>query len=268
LGAPAATGAPFDEGGRGQPNATPLAAAAAPGRRFRFPARARLVPNGARRWCYALGILHAFELVTQDLGHGAWLELAPRWLAPSAADAYFEALLRDTPWEQGELTLFGRRIPEPRLSAWFGSDDYTYSGRTLRARPFPPPVAELLARLGEFGTTTFNSVLVNLYRNGRDSMGFHSDDEPELGENPEIASISLGATRRFILAPKRKERGARVQLELTHGSLLLMRGSCQREFRHAIPKSASVDAPRINLTFRRILGGAAHSTALLVGGRP
>jgi alkylated DNA repair dioxygenase AlkB len=125
-----------------------------------------------------------------------------------------------------------------------------------------------LARLGEFGMTTFNSVLVNLYRDGRDSMGFHSDDEPELGENPEIASVSFGATRRFILAPKRKQRGARVQLELTHGSLLLMRGRCQHEFRHAIPKSANVEAPRINLTFRRILGGAAPRAALPVGGRP
>lgn len=188
----------------------------------------------------------------RELGSGAWIDLYPEWLDRASADQYFEILLATVPWEQGKLVLFGKSIDEPRLSAWFGERDYTYSGRALRARALPAPIKELAQRAEASAACGFNSVLLNLYRTGSDSMGLHSDDEPELGPNPVIASVSLGAERRFVLRPKRTRRAQSLNLKLPHGSLLLMGGSCQHELRHGLPKQPGVTSPRINLTFRYI----------------
>ncbi|HZU82800.1 MAG TPA: alpha-ketoglutarate-dependent dioxygenase AlkB, partial [Polyangiaceae bacterium] len=129
---------------------------------------------------------------------GGSLRFHPAWLDRAEADALFSELRTSLPWTQGTITLFGRERAEPRLTAWFGDADYTYSGRTLKAAPWPAPV-EVLRRRAERETgVAFNFVLLNRYRDGGDSMGMHSDDEPELGTDPVIASVSLGATRRFV----------------------------------------------------------------------
>lgn len=184
------------------------------------------------------------------LGAGAFADFEVNWLARAAADALFETLRERVEWTQGSLPWFGKTIVEPRLSAWFGEADYSYSGRTVRARPLPSFLLELRTAVERAANHRFNSVFLNFYRDGRDSMGFHSDDEPELGENPVIASVSLGATRRFKLEPKRKRAVESRAFELSHGSLLIMSGTCQHTFRHGVPKSAGVSAARINLTFR------------------
>jgi alkylated DNA repair dioxygenase AlkB len=184
---------------------------------------------------------------------GADLAFDPHWLAKDEADALFAALRSGVPWDVHRLRLFGREVASPRLSCWIGEPDavYTYSGSTFAPQPWPAVLQPLRARLADTLGTGFNSVLANLYRDGRDAMGWHSDDEPELGPAPVIASVSLGAARRFVLK-SRTARDARLALELPHGSLLVMRGETQRRYRHALPRTARPVGPRINLTFRRI----------------
>ncbi|GAB2586901.1 alpha-ketoglutarate-dependent dioxygenase AlkB [Dyella jejuensis] len=188
------------------------------------------------------------------------VRFAARWLAPLEADALFDALLREIPWERHRLRMFGRYIEAPRLSCWIGDPGaaYTYSNSRFEPRPWPPLLLSLRERVEEGCDARFNSVLANLYRDGGDSMGWHSDDEPELGSQPIIASVSLGAERRFRLR-RRTVRGVRakpVGLSLPHGSLLCMAGDTQRCYQHDLPKSADVSAARINLTFRLIHGAA------------
>lgn len=194
-----------------------------------------------------------------DLAPKSHVDYDAHWLTKAEADRIFETLLEETPWRQGSLTLFGRTVLEPRLTAWFGDRDYTYSGRTLRACPWPDTVRLLRDRVMASTGANFNSVLLNRYRDGKDSMGLHSDDEPELGSNPVIASVSLGAARRFLVEPKRprgepKPRSAGREWSLEHGSLLVMGGRCQHDFKHGVPKAAAVSGERINLTFRLITG--------------
>lgn len=190
---------------------------------------------------------------TIELSGGGWLLDRPEFLDRAEADALFSWMLEQIPWQQGHVRLFGRSIPEPRLTAWFSDCDYTYSGRTLPRAELPALLAALRDRVAEVAGTPLDSVLLNRYRDGNDSVGFHADDEPELGENPCVASLSLGATRRFVLAPKRQRSAPRVELRLGHGELLVMGGSCQHHYRHALPKQPSVAGERINLTFRRML---------------
>lgn len=182
------------------------------------------------------------------------------FLDRTAADGYLRALLDGVPWEQHHVRIRGRRIPSPRLSAWYGDAgaDYTYSGLALRPRPWTGPIAELKGRVEVAAGCAFNSVLANLYRNGADSMGWHSDDEPELGARPTIASLSVGATRRFRLRHRQRRDLDPVEVSLEHGSLLVMRGSTQQHWKHQVPKTARVHAPRVNLTFRTVaLAGPA-----------
>jgi len=141
--------------------------------------------------------------------------------------------------------------------AWYGDPhrSYSYSGITMESEPWTEPLLEIKARIEEVSATTFNSVLINLYRDGRDGVGWHSDDEPELGEHPVIGSVSFGGVRNFVLRHKRKKHEGhrlRVELHLTHGSYLLMRGETQRFWMHQIPKTEEHVGPRINLTFRQI----------------
>lgn len=169
------------------------------------------------------------------------------------ADAVLAALREEIAWAPHRLRIFGRDVEAPRLSCWIGDADavYTYSGTRFEPRPWTPTVAALREDLHRRLGVRFNSVLANLYRDGRDSMGWHSDDEPELGPEPLIASLSFGAPRTFRLR-SRATREAALSLELAHGSLLVMAGATQRHFQHALPRRARVAAPRINLTFRRI----------------
>lgn len=153
-------------------------------------------------------------------------------------------------FEQRAIVLFGRSVQQPRLVAWAGALGYRYSGQTLEPRPFTPTLELLLARVSDRAGVPFNHVLANRYRDGRDSMGMHADDEAELGDDPVVATLSLGATRRLVVKPRREGPGHALDLE--HGSLLIMGGTCQRHYVHGIPKQARVHADRISLTFRRL----------------
>lgn len=174
----------------------------------------------------------------------------------SAAESehLFAELLITTCWEQSHLKIYGKEIAEPRLTAWYGDADksYTYSGITRHPLPWTPALLQIKERIEVVAQTCFNSVLLNRYRDGRDSIGWHQDNEPELGQNPVIASVSFGATRRFQLRHKRRKDVPRVDLNLTHGSLLIMRGPTQHCWIHQLPKTAQPVGQRINLTFRVI----------------
>lgn len=184
---------------------------------------------------------------------GAELALDPTWLAPAVADALFSTLLTGIQWDVHRIRMFGRMVDSPRLSCWIGDPgvSYTYSRTRFEPHPWPMALWPIRERLRETFGIDFNSVLANRYRHGRDAMGWHSDDEPELGRRPVIASISLGATRRFALKPR--SDGERLTLDLPHGSLLVMRGDTQTTYRHALPATARPVGERINLTFRQVL---------------
>jgi alkylated DNA repair dioxygenase AlkB len=177
---------------------------------------------------------------------------AAAWPAADA-DRLFARLEREIAWERHRFVLFGRTVEAPRLSCWIGDAGaaYVYSRTRFEPRPWTPAVAALRDALAVRLGLRFNSVLANLYRDGRDSMGWHSDDEPELGPEPVIASLSFGAMRTFRLRERATRRPV-LSLELAHGSLLVMAGQTQRHYQHALPRRAGVAAPRINLTFRRI----------------
>ena len=185
------------------------------------------------------------------------LVLLPHWLDAEAAASLEAVLSRTVPWQVHRVRLFGREVESPRLSCWIGDPGavYRYSGVRHEPQPWPDVLRPVRERLLHETGVAFNSVLANLYRDGRDGMGWHSDDEPELGERPVIASLSLGATRRFVLKHRRDPARKQV-LALPHGSLLLMRGDTQKDWRHALPRTARPVGPRINLTFRRILPAA------------
>jgi alkylated DNA repair dioxygenase AlkB len=175
------------------------------------------------------------------------------WLAAGEPDALFEALRAAVPWDVHRIRMFGRVVDSPRLSCWIGDSGagYRYSGAHFEPNPWPVALRPIRARLADELRIDFNSVLANLYRDGRDCMGWHSDDEPELGSRPLIASLSLGGARRFVLK-HRKDPSMKLALELPPGSLLVMRGATQANYRHALPRTARPVGARINLTFRRI----------------
>ncbi|WP_449465796.1 alpha-ketoglutarate-dependent dioxygenase AlkB family protein [Stenotrophomonas humi] len=177
----------------------------------------------------------------------------PNWLQPAEADALLQTLREEVPWEVHRIRMFGRWVDSPRLSCWVGDPQahYRYSGADFVPRPWPPALLPLRERLQQTCAAPFNSVLLNRYRDGRDSMGWHSDDEPELGERPVIASLSLGATRRFLLR-RRDDNALTTEFLLAHGDLLVMAGDTQRFHQHALPKTARPLGERINLTFRQI----------------
>lgn len=182
-----------------------------------------------------------------DQGRLLWW---PRAFAEEA-DTWFTCLSAEIPWQQHTLRLFGREHQEPRLSCWMGERAYKYSGKSRQPVPWHPLVQAIGERVSAICEQPFNGVLLNLYRNGRDSMGWHADDEPELGQNPVIASVSLGASRRFRFRRKLRHQGDQAQqLLLSHGSLLVMAGEMQHHWQHALPRMATCEGGRINLTFR------------------
>lgn len=167
-------------------------------------------------------------------------------------------LVAEVPWRCEEVVMWGRRVPQPRLVAWYGDAGrlYAYSGLCLQPLVWTPILLDIKARVEEAAGTSFNSVLLNYYRDHRDSIGFHSDNEPELGERPIIASVSFGDERTFILKHKRAKEVPPVHLRLASGSLLLMKGDTQRCWKHGIAKESRPCGPRVNLTFRQILDRA------------
>ena len=180
-------------------------------------------------------------------------EYLPGFLPPARAERLFSRLLAEVDWHQRQILLFGRRRPQPRLTAWCSDPgvSYRYSGLELQPEPWLRPLQALRRQLSSTAGARFNSVLLNLYRDGRDSMGWHADDERELGEEPVIASVSLGAVRRLRL--RSRGGGPSRSVDLASGSLLLMRGRSQAEWQHAVPRTARTVGPRINLTFREIV---------------
>jgi|HubBroStandDraft_6_1064221.scaffolds.fasta_scaffold902707_1 alkylated DNA repair dioxygenase AlkB len=166
-----------------------------------------------------------------------------------------QRLIAEVPWRSEEVVMWGRLVPQPRLTAWYGDAgmSYAYSGIQLHPLPWTPILLDIKTRIEKAVGLTFNSVLLNYYRDHRDSIGFHSDDEPELGKQPAIASLSLGEERTFILKHKRSKFVGPVHLRLVSGSLLLMKGDTQHCWQHGILKERRSCGPRINLTFRQII---------------
>ncbi|SBO41792.1 alpha-ketoglutarate-dependent dioxygenase AlkB [Cyanobium sp. NIES-981] len=180
-------------------------------------------------------------------------------LAEGEATALFQALQALPGWRQDTIRLYGRVHPVPRLHRWFADARQTYrwSGLVMRPEPFPEALQPLLQRLREASGVPFNTALANLYRDGQDSVAWHADDEPELGPRPVIASLSLGATRRFLMRSK-ADHGQRRSFELSHGSVLWMAGSTQEHWQHCLPRTTRPVGARINFTFRamgRAMGG-------------
>jgi alkylated DNA repair dioxygenase AlkB len=184
---------------------------------------------------------------------GADVRLWPQSLAAAAADPLLEALRGGIDWQQEDIVMFGERRRVPRLVAWHGDPGaaYTYSGTPHEPLPWTADLQHIKDHVERLTGHAYNSVLLNLYRDGSDSMGWHADDEPELGREPTIASVSLGAPRRFKLRPRRPG-GATVTLDLGHGDVLLMAGATQRNYVHAVPKTTRPVGERINLTWRWI----------------
>ena len=170
------------------------------------------------------------------------------------ADGYFAQLLAATPWRQDEIQVHGRTIPLPRLQAWYADGDkpLRYSGMTIAALAWTRELQTLRDRVTTLTGVRFDGVLVNCYRDGNDSVGWHSDDEPEFGPDPVIASVSFGATREFQLKHRFDRTLPTVRLDLEHGSVLLMGVGTQRFWRHQLPKRRRIDAARLNLTFRQL----------------
>ena len=177
----------------------------------------------------------------------------PDFFTKEESKVFYNALLQNIEWQQDKIKLFGKTHDVPRLTALYGNADkpYTYSGITMKPTAWLPELLEIKKKIETVAQVDFTTVLLNLYRNGQDSMGWHSDDEKELGLNPLIVSVSFGATRIFKLQHN-NDKSLRQSLELTDGNLLVMQGQTQHFWKHAIPKTSKITEPRINLTFRVI----------------
>ena len=177
------------------------------------------------------------------------------FFAPDSAEKLLQKLTSTLAWKHESILMFGKRIPQPRLTAWYGDPGaaYSYSGIKLSPAPWTETLKTIKDEIEQACQFHFNSALVNLYRDGRDSMGWHQDDEKELGKNPTIASLSLGARRVFRF--RHNDRSyAPLSIELGSGSLLLMRGKTQHIWAHSIPKTTKILPPRLNITFRYVYG--------------
>jgi alkylated DNA repair dioxygenase AlkB len=185
-----------------------------------------------------------------EVADGGVIVLDRAFLSAAEADELFALLQAEVPWRQ-EKTRWGHSFP--RLTAWYADPDltYSYSGVTHQGLAWTEELTAVRRRVEAAAGAAFNSLLLNFYRDGKDTVGYHADDEPELGTNPIVPSVSLGATRTFVL--RHNTTGDRLQFELTHGSLLLMGGTLQHHYKHALPRARGPVGARINLTFRRIL---------------
>ncbi|MBD2530026.1 alpha-ketoglutarate-dependent dioxygenase AlkB [Nostoc flagelliforme FACHB-838] len=182
------------------------------------------------------------------------LVIYPNLFDTTESDQLFYELYNNTHWRQDAIKLYGKSIPLPRLTAWYGDrgTSYTYSGIEMNPEPWTSILLQIKSKIEPLSNVKFNSVLLNLYRDGKDGVSWHSDDEPELGNNTVIGSVSFGDTRRFMFRHKSKKYASQ-EVNLTHGSFLLMRGTTQQFWQHQIPKTSKPVKPRINLTFRVII---------------
>ncbi|WP_299198738.1 alpha-ketoglutarate-dependent dioxygenase AlkB [uncultured Amphritea sp.] len=183
------------------------------------------------------------------------LQLAPHFIPEEQTASLYQTLEQTLNWHQAEIRMFGRMVSIPRLQCFQGEPGirYRYSGLTLQTEPWHPLIQQLKRRVESLANQHFNTVLINYYRDGKDSMGWHSDDEPELGRNPVIASLSLGQPRRFLLRHRVDKAIPQQELLLNSGSLLIMAGQLQHYWHHSVPKTSRPLEGRINLTFRHTL---------------
>jgi alkylated DNA repair dioxygenase AlkB len=193
-----------------------------------------------------------FESIALPDGEVYYLSRLPLGETP---DKVMRRLIDEVPWRAETIVVWGRSYPQPRLIAWYGDAGmaYAYSGIQLEPLPWTPVLLGIKNRVEAVARTDFNSVLLNYYRDQRDSMGLHSDDEPELGKQPILGSLSLGEERTFILKHKYDKSLNPIRLKLASGSLFLMKGDTQRYWKHGIDKENRTCGPRVNLTFRRII---------------
>jgi alkylated DNA repair dioxygenase AlkB len=175
----------------------------------------------------------------------------PQLFTVEESDVYFNDLQHKISWKQEPITIYGRTVMQPRLTAWYGDRDkvYSYSGITMQPHFWTPTLLKIKQRIETVSPVIFNSALLNLYRDQHDSMGWHRDNEKELGINPVIGSVSFGATRTFQFRYY-TDKSLKRSLELTHGSFLLMHGTTQHAWEHGLPKRAGAKGVRINITFR------------------
>jgi alkylated DNA repair dioxygenase AlkB len=182
------------------------------------------------------------------------LLLISEFLVKEEADYFFQQLIKSINWQQEEIVVVGKKVLVPRLVSWYGEPGakYTYSGVIHQPQPWNESLLEIKTRIETFSCFTFNSVLANLYRDGSDSMGWHADKEKQLGVNPAIASLSLGEKRLFKI--RHNKTAETFDIQLSHGDLLMMSGALQHHWRHCVPKTKQKKQPRINLTYRNIIG--------------
>lgn len=210
-----------------------------------------------------MGQLDIFGIITQQnssinlsesltvIENGEYI-FYPNFFSKSESDILLKGLRNNIVWKQESMNMYGKKIDFPRLTAWYGNNDkpYSFSGITLQPLPWTSEILTIKNKIEPIAKTVFNSVLLNLYRDGNDSISWHTDAEKELGINPIIASVNFGATRKFQLRHiKNKEK---LEIELTHGSLLIMQGELQHFWQHQVPKTSKPVGERINLTFRVI----------------
>jgi alkylated DNA repair dioxygenase AlkB len=176
----------------------------------------------------------------------------PDFFSKSESDLFFQKLKDEIEWKQESMNMYGKQVAFPRLTSWYGDNDkpYSFSGITLQPKEWTRELLEVKARIESLAHVQFNSVLLNRYRNQNDSISWHTDAEKELGQNPVIASVNFGATRKFQL--RHINTKEKLEIELTHGSLLIMQGELQHFWQHQVPKVSKDVNERINLTFRVI----------------
>jgi alkylated DNA repair dioxygenase AlkB len=191
------------------------------------------------------------NLISQD----GFLSYFPNFMSMDEAHILMACLQENIKWRSDKIKMFGREVDQPRLTAWYGDPAavYTYSGLTMQPMPWTPDLLELKVKVESMTNSTFNSVLLNLYRNGRDHMSYHCDDEQELGSQPTIVSVSLGEQRIFQLKHRYLKDLKPVKLVLGSGSLMVMAGELQKFWLHRINPTKRAIGPRINLTFRKII---------------
>lgn len=187
------------------------------------------------------------------LDRSSWFDYDPVWLDLEEQRSLHERLVDELEWEARPINVFGKSILQPRLIAWAGGVPYRYSGQTLPPRSWTPSLEQLLERVFRQTGVPYNHVLLNRYRDGKDHMGRHADDERELGRDPTIAAVSVGVRRRFVIEAKAKRAKKKHTVWLEPGSLLVMGGRIQHRYRHAVPKQEHLEAERINVTFRLLV---------------
>lgn len=195
-----------------------------------------------------------YDLPSADHLLDGLLDYYPQAISAAKADHLHHLLLQEIPWSSAHIVIYGRSQPIPRLQSWHGEPDtgYTYSGKTLEPLPWTPTLKILRDWLNQTFSAHINAVLCNLYRDGNDCMGWHADNEPELGSAPNIWSLSFGAERDFAIRRSGTTRQAGV-LPLQHGSLLHMKAGMQQHWQHSLPRRKGCHHARINLTFREVI---------------